>query len=171
MKVPSDLKTEKEFLGYEFSERRGNEGIHPIKKDYSIDELTSLYHASDTKNPAKVSSHVLAPFTGEAISAPTGSLKDILRTRPLTELISFDEVEFDTAIVSSSQREGDTVRFVPSAFEGLDKYAKEPLSALASVNPSKREISDTADDILCHFLANGSRQQRWADSQTRRPTV
>lgn len=152
VKVPSDLKEEKEFLGYEFSERRGNEGIHPIKKGHSIDELTSLYDAEDTKNTAKVSSHVLAAFTGEAIAAPTGSLKDILRKRPLTELIRFDDVEFDTAIVSSSQSEGDTVRFVPSAFEGLDKYAKEPLSALAEVNPSKREVSGTADEILVTFL-------------------
>ena len=152
VKIPSDLKEEKKFLGYEFSGRRGNEGIHPIQKGRSIDELTNLYDVENMRNTAKVSSHVLAEFTGEPIAAPTGCLKDILRKRQLTELIRFDDVDFDAAIVSSSQSERDTVRFVPSAFEGQDKYAKEPISALAEVNPSKREVSGTANDKVVTFL-------------------
>ena len=34
---------EKRFLGYEFSNRRGNEGIHAIQKGKNIDECTQLF--------------------------------------------------------------------------------------------------------------------------------
>jgi len=36
-------KEEKQFLGYEFSNRRGSEGIHPIQRGKKIDECTKLF--------------------------------------------------------------------------------------------------------------------------------
>ncbi len=42
---------EKQFLGYEFSNRRGREGIHPIQRSKNIDECTKLYDADIFTNP------------------------------------------------------------------------------------------------------------------------
>jgi type I restriction enzyme M protein len=42
---------EKRFLGYEFSNRRGSEGIHPMQRSKSIDECTQLYDADSFSNP------------------------------------------------------------------------------------------------------------------------
>ena len=44
---------EKEFLGYEFSNRRGNEGIHPIQRGKTIDECTKLFDPTRFDNPEK----------------------------------------------------------------------------------------------------------------------
>ncbi|WP_457831752.1 hypothetical protein, partial [Staphylococcus aureus] len=46
---------EKDFLGYEFSTRRGSEGIHPIQRGKSIDECTKLFDPDVFNNPEKAS--------------------------------------------------------------------------------------------------------------------
>ena len=48
-----EKKEEKRFLGYEFSNRRGNEGIHPIQRDKRVDECTRLFDADSFTNPEK----------------------------------------------------------------------------------------------------------------------
>ena len=48
-----EKKEEKEFLGYEFSSRRGNEGIHPIRRGKAIDECTKLFDPDRFDNPEK----------------------------------------------------------------------------------------------------------------------
>ena len=45
-------KQEKQFLGYEFSERRGNEGLHALKSG------TKLYDEDNFLNPKKVNSYI-----------------------------------------------------------------------------------------------------------------
>ncbi|MDD2478066.1 MAG: N-6 DNA methylase [Candidatus ainarchaeum sp.] len=53
---------EKEFLGYEFSNRRGSEGIHPIQRGKSVDECTKLFDIKSYNNPKKVSTYIYAAF-------------------------------------------------------------------------------------------------------------
>ena len=53
---------EKRFLGYELSNRRGNEGIHAIQKGKNIDECTQLFDTNSYDNPEKASSYVYRAF-------------------------------------------------------------------------------------------------------------
>ena len=54
-------KEEKKFLGYEFSERRGHEGLHWLPGG------TMLYDEADQLNPRKVGSYIYHAFLGEKI--------------------------------------------------------------------------------------------------------
>jgi len=54
-----EKQAEKEFLGYEFSERRGRSGIRMLT------EGTKLYDANNQFNPEKASSYVYNAFQGE----------------------------------------------------------------------------------------------------------
>jgi len=56
---------EKRFLGYEFSNRRGSEGIHPMQRSKSIDECTQLYDANTYNNPEKASTYIYKAFNNE----------------------------------------------------------------------------------------------------------
>ena len=49
---------EKRFLGYEFSNRRGSEGIHPIQRGKSIEECTQLFDEKEFENPEKASTYI-----------------------------------------------------------------------------------------------------------------
>ena len=56
VKVPLSLVLRfLKFLGYEFSNRRGSEGIHPLQRGKSIDECTKLYDVNSFDNPEKAS--------------------------------------------------------------------------------------------------------------------
>ena len=55
---------EKQFLGYEFSNRRGSEGIHPIQRSKTIDDCTQLYDADTFENPLKASTYIYKAFKG-----------------------------------------------------------------------------------------------------------
>ncbi len=50
---------EKKFLGYEFSERRGHEGLHWLPGG------TKLYDETDPLNPQRASSYIYRAFSGE----------------------------------------------------------------------------------------------------------
>jgi len=56
---------EKRFLGYEFSNRRGSEGIHPIQRGKSIAECTKLFDENSFENPEKASTYIHKAFQGE----------------------------------------------------------------------------------------------------------
>ena len=60
---------EKDFLGYEFSNRRGKEGIHPRGEGKLLDENNFL-------NPKKANSYILKRFLGEEIEDIDEELKD-----------------------------------------------------------------------------------------------
>ena len=56
---------EKRFLGYEFSNRRGSEGIHPIQRGKNIEDCTQLFDAEVFDNPTKASTYIYKAFQGD----------------------------------------------------------------------------------------------------------
>lgn len=97
--VKSGEKTaEKQFLGYEFSNRRGSEGIHPIQRGKQIDECTQLFDADIFDHPEKASTYIYKAFKGDVDSPIHEQLqKNIFRTR-LVDMFTFDRVEFEKNI-------------------------------------------------------------------------
>ncbi|MGB0880714.1 MAG: restriction endonuclease subunit S [Polaribacter sp.] len=96
-------KEEKQFLGYEFSNRRGSEGIHPIQRGKSIDECTSLF--ANTDNPEKANYYIKKAFTENVfnLEIPENLQKNIFYQN-LTDLLTFDRTVFDKGISLSVKK-------------------------------------------------------------------
>jgi type I restriction enzyme M protein len=96
---------EKRFLGYEFSNRRGSEGIHPIQRDKTIDECTRLYDETSTDNPQKASTYIYRAFNGDIVSEIDASLQDNVVRVQLVNMLVFDRKTFDKTISTTIENE------------------------------------------------------------------
>ncbi len=95
---------EKAFLGYEFSNRRGSEGIHPIQRSKSIDECTQLYDTSNFENPEKASTYIYKAFNNEFDVELPDSLKQNISYHRLIDMLTFDRVDFEKSISLSTKK-------------------------------------------------------------------
>lgn len=95
---------EKRFLGYEFSNRRGSEGIHPIKRGKSIAECTKLFDEERFENPEKASTYIYQAFRGNFKNEIHPSLQQNISRHALVDLLTFDRVEFEKNISTSVKK-------------------------------------------------------------------
>lgn len=95
---------EKRFLGYEFSNRRGSEGIHAIQRSKSIDECTQLYDADSFINPEKASTYIYKAFLSEFDLDIPESLQQNVSYHNLVDLFTFDRVDFEKNISLSAKK-------------------------------------------------------------------
>jgi type I restriction enzyme M protein len=93
-----EKQEEKQFLGYEFSNRRGSEGIHPIQRGKAIDDCTQLFDADVFDNPEKASTYVYHAFSGDFKSPINEKLAKHIFRVDLVELFTFDRVDFEKNI-------------------------------------------------------------------------
>ena len=113
---------EKRFLGYEFSNRRGNEGIHAIQKGKNIDECTKLFDANDYDNPEKASTYVYRAFKGDYTSPIAEGMQSHINRISLVDMLTFDRPIFEKGINLNSKKK---VSF-------NSRYALKPIDKLAS---------------------------------------
>ena len=97
-----EKQAEKDFIGYEFSSRRGHEGIK-MYRDENGKPATKLYDDDNHLNEEKVNSYVYRAFLNEP-KAIAKSLQNNLNTFDLTELIDFKKVSFEKAISISVKK-------------------------------------------------------------------
>ena len=95
---------EKRFLGYEFSNRRGSEGIHPIQRSKSIDECTQLYDVDTFENPEKASTYIYKAFNDEFDLDLPESLQKNVSYQNLVDMLTFDRVDFEKNISLSDKK-------------------------------------------------------------------
>lgn len=86
---------EKRFLGYEFSNRRGNEGIHAIHKGKNIDECTQLFDVNSYDNPEKASTYVYRAFKGDYTSPLAENMQPHISRVSLIDMLTFDRDTFE----------------------------------------------------------------------------
>lgn len=98
-----DKEKEREFLGYEFSERRGHEGIKMFT-DVEGNLTTKLYDPNDHLNSSKVNSYIYRTFLNEPISEVHESLREHIQVQNLAEMITFNRVESEKAIVLARKK-------------------------------------------------------------------
>ncbi|MEE0961361.1 MAG: N-6 DNA methylase [Bacteroidales bacterium] len=89
---------EKRFLGYEFSNRRGNEGIHAIQRGKNIDECTKLFDTNSYDNPEKASSYVYRAFKGDYTSPIAEEMQSHISRVSLIDMLTFDRDVFEKNI-------------------------------------------------------------------------
>lgn len=93
IQAPSDNKAIKKFLGYEWSNAKGNEGLHEINKPYT----TPLYERENIENKNKIAYLIRQAFlNGEIEISP--ELSDFVIYAPLHSCIDFKSANFNKAI-------------------------------------------------------------------------
>ncbi|MGQ0827796.1 MAG: restriction endonuclease subunit S [Bacteroidota bacterium] len=95
---------EKRFLGYEFSNRRGSEGIHAIQRSKSIDECTQLYDADSFINPQKASFYIYKAFNNEFDIELPENFQQNIGYHNLVDMLTFDRVDFEKNISLSAKK-------------------------------------------------------------------
>lgn len=95
---------EKRFLGYEFSNRRGSEGIHPVQRGKTIDECTQLFDVESFDNPEKASTYIYKAFQGEFDLEISENLQQNVSYQNLIDMVEFDKVDFIKKISLNSQK-------------------------------------------------------------------
>lgn len=95
---------EKRFLGYEFSNRRGNEGIHAIQRGKNIDECTKLFDPNNYDNPDKASTYVYRAFNGDYTSPIAESMQSHISRVSLIDVLTFGRDNFDKSISLTTKK-------------------------------------------------------------------
>lgn len=89
---------EKKFLGYEFSDARGKEGIHPIRRGKNIEDCTQLFDPHIFDNPAKASTYIYKAFQGDFDFEIDKVMQNNVIRHKLVDLLNFDGYEFEKTI-------------------------------------------------------------------------
>lgn len=106
-KSPSANKTEtKEFLGYEWSKRKGSEGIKYIgvnsdietsKKQAIKNIQTPLFNPRDLTDPSRINSVIRDNFNGKFNNIPNDLTKYVSKMK-LVDMLDFEQTSFDVQI-------------------------------------------------------------------------
>ena len=118
IKSPADNTANKRFLGYEWSSRKGDEGIKYIgsaTKSEGEGELslikgidsiqTPLFNPRDLSDTSRINSLVRSCFLGEAVSIPE-ELKSYCSALRLTDMLDFKRTDWDAAIRTAVRPQG-----------------------------------------------------------------
>lgn len=95
---------EKRFLGYEFSNRRGNEGIHAIQRGKNIDECTKLFDTNSYDNPEKASTYVYRAFKGDYTSPIAEGMQSHVCCVSLIDMLTFERDSFEKNISLTAKK-------------------------------------------------------------------
>lgn len=138
-RAPSDKNAEKAFLGYEFSNRKGSEGLKILSGTGQIE--TALYSETNDANPNKINTLIRQNFCGDTPSVPK-ALADYVNVIPLTDLMTFDQVRFDLAVGTNVKKKVSSTRW---PLIRLSDAAK--ISRGASPRPISRYITKAANGV------------------------
>lgn len=92
-----EKQAEKDFIGYEFSNRRGHEGIK-MYRDENAKPTTKLYDDDDHLNHEKANSYVYRSFLGQKLNIEKSMSENIVTFNTL-ELIDFKKLIFEKSIL------------------------------------------------------------------------
>ncbi|AIF53544.1 restriction endonuclease subunit S [Pelosinus sp. UFO1] len=91
-----EKQSEKDFIGYEFSNRRGHEGIK-MYRDENGKATTRLYDETNPLNPEKANSYVYRAFLGEKLDIHK-SLNENIFSIDTVQLLDFSKMLFEKNI-------------------------------------------------------------------------
>lgn len=93
VKSPSDLKEQKKFLGYEWSNKKGNEGLKELHNPYQ----SQLFDRENPHNETKINVLIKNAFLNNTNQIPQELEKHAIKAR-LVEMLDFSGAEFNKAI-------------------------------------------------------------------------
>ncbi|EAL4480507.1 restriction endonuclease subunit S [Campylobacter jejuni] len=93
IKSPSDIKEQKKFLGYEWSNRKGDEGLKELHESY----LSPLFERGNPQNETKLNTLIYKSFLNTLDVIPQ-ELQIYATKARLVDMMDFEKVEFNKAI-------------------------------------------------------------------------
>ncbi|EAK6977220.1 restriction endonuclease [Campylobacter coli] len=93
IKSPSDIKEQKKFLGYEWSNRKGDEGLKELHEPY----LSPLFERGNPQNETKLNTLICKAFLKTLSDIPK-DLQGYASKARLIDMMDFEKVEFNKAI-------------------------------------------------------------------------
>ncbi|EAK5068375.1 restriction endonuclease [Campylobacter jejuni] len=93
IKSPSDIKEQKKFLGYEWSNRKGDEGLKELHEPY----LSPLFERDNPQNETKLNTLICKAFLKTLSDIPK-DLQGYASKARLIDMMDFEKVEFNKAI-------------------------------------------------------------------------
>ncbi|ECQ5529348.1 N-6 DNA methylase [Campylobacter coli] len=115
IKSPSDIKEQKKFLGYEWSNRKGDEGLKELHEPY----LSPLFERGNPQNETKLNTLICKAFLKTLSDIPKDLQGYAIKAR-LIDMMDFEKVEFNKAISlnpSNSTQSEMSNPFINSKFE------------------------------------------------------
>ena len=112
--APSDNKGQKEFLGYDWSNRKGNEGI-AITNPGGM-----LYCEDDRRSDGKLAALVRTAFRGDRLDVE--DLTRYYKWACLADMINFERIPFNNAIRMNVAGKGPVQSRYPLVSLGSDKF-------------------------------------------------
>ena len=152
IKAPSDNKSIKKFLGYEWSNAKGNEGIHELNSPY----CSPLYERENIENRNKIAYLIRQRFLNQNAEniEISPELNEFVSLVPLITCIDFKSANFNKAINLSLASASNTN--ITSPFENA-KYELVKLEKICEMYQPKTitsaEILDEGDYKV--YGANG----------------
>lgn len=139
VRSPADKTAIKNFLGYEWSSRKGNEGIkyigsaasaadddeETLSRNKGVSHIkTPLFNPADLSAPQKINTLIRAAFNRETLSVPD-DLSTFVSHACLTDMLDFSRVTFDKAFKTARD----------TRIEITSKYPLVKLGEVAEYSP------------------------------------
>ena len=148
IKSPNDNKEQKKFLGYEWSNRKGDEGL----KELNIPYTTPLFERENPNNPHKINTLIKNAFLNITDNEIPKELTKYAFKARLVDMIDFSRADFSKAInlnLNLSNASSQSANpFANSKFELVG------LGEMCDINKFKNQIS--ADEIKNMNLGFGN---------------
>lgn len=109
IKSPVENKAQQQFLGYEWSGAKGQEGIRYLGGESVQDIVTPLFDPYDRAHADKLSTLVQQNFNGQPLTIPV-ALQPYASTARLTDLLEFGRVGFDAVLSLTANVEASTLQ-------------------------------------------------------------
>ncbi|WP_251712847.1 N-6 DNA methylase [Lactococcus ileimucosae] len=134
IKSPAENAEIKKFLGYEWSKRKGQEGIKYIDASISDDEMevsknqamnsiqTPLFNPLDLYDGNKINTIIRKNFEGSLAEVPA-ALEKFVTISPLVDMLDFTQTSFDAQIKTTADKK----------IEIKSKYPIEKLGKIADI--------------------------------------
>ena len=135
VKSPTDKEQIKEFLGYEWSKRKGQEGIKYIGANITDEEMevsknqainsinTPLFNPINLEDTSKINTVIRNNFINSNVNIPK-ELEQFVSAISLVDMIDFTQSTFDAQIKTSADKK----------IEVVSKYPVQNLKMIADIN-------------------------------------
>ncbi|EAJ3979904.1 restriction endonuclease subunit S [Campylobacter jejuni] len=161
IKSPSDIKEQKKFLGYEWSNRKGDEGLKELHEPY----LSPLFERGNPQNETKLNTLICKAFLKTLSDIPK-DLQGYASKARLIDMMDFEKVEFNKAISLNVKSRDELNPFKNSKFELVR------LGEVCDLNKIRNQASATEIEKMnlnsgnVKLLPSSKNYEWWTDEKT-----
>lgn len=161
IKSPSDIKEQKKFLGYEWSNRKGDEGLKELHEPY----LSPLFERGNPQNETKLNTLICKAFLKTLSDIPK-DLQGYASKARLIDMMDFEKVEFNKAISLNVKSRDELNPFKNS------KYELVRLEEVCDLNKIRNQASATEIEKMnlnsgnVKLLPSSKNYKWWTDEKT-----